>query len=198
MHGYSRQFHEFRVLILLERADATTPLLELKILRNLMDLYTDYISERGEWITHKLKLFRGHTRSAAHAQIQEQDVVIDELIPEWIEIRSTGQGGLVSACFPLDERPITLELLGRKNLVGFSLCFFGEEVRTQWGRKGCLLRDNTGASTNARVNSRTSCRRVRDQPPARFLRAHLDSRVGNWSTHKRPLAQLRFSKYANL
>ena len=34
-----------------------------------MDLYTDYISERGEWITHKLKLFRGHTRSAAHAQI---------------------------------------------------------------------------------------------------------------------------------
>lgn len=51
---------------------------------------------------------------------------MDELIPAWIEKHRAGRS---CKCMlsPLDERPITLELLGRKNLVGFSLFFLEEE-----------------------------------------------------------------------
>lgn len=106
MHIYSRS-----VLITLERADVTTPLLESNVY--VPDLHTDYINSRGEWITRALKLTSSwgtQSLSAAHAQISKRGGGDARSDPS-VDRKAQGGGGLGIA-LPLEEQPIALQLLG--------------------------------------------------------------------------------------
>lgn len=159
-----------------------------------MDLYSGLQKSRGEWITTYSSCLQGTVLGLMLMhRCRKQDVVMDVLIPAWIDKHRAGRSCKCSVPWTSGRLHWSCWFV-KLGWIFPLLCEEESYSRTKWGRKGCLLRDNLEAftaETNAMDNSRTSCRRVRGQPPASFLGAHLDSRVGNSSTHICPRVQLR-------